>query len=220
VARHGLWLAGGCIAAAQAFAQPALTAVERRWIDAGAPVLAEAVRLRLPLDVVVQPQPNAGEPVLAMAYADGRCRLVLTMRGPQGAPLPADEVDPAPAATVVEAMFAHELGHCWRRLRELDRPGAARPAAAFDAAAGAEAAAARREEGFADLVALAWTLRRDPAGYPALHAWLAARRASVPEGDEHDTREWLERARDPRAFGTAGTVFEQAERLWPSPGER
>lgn len=213
MARHRHWLAGGCVAAVHAVAQPALTDVERRWIDAGRPVLAEAGRLRLPLDVVVQPQPNAGEPVIAMAFEGGRCRLVLTLRGPGGTPLPADEVDPTPAPAVVEAMFAHELGHCWRRLRD----GDAAPAAPFASPPGAAPAAARREEGFADLVALAWAHRRDPAGYPALHAWLAARRAAVPDGDEHDTRAWLERARDPRAFGAGGSIFEQAERLWSAP---
>jgi len=34
----------------------------------------------LPLDIVVQPQPTPGKAPLALAFVDGRCKLVLSMR--------------------------------------------------------------------------------------------------------------------------------------------
>ena len=97
-------------------------------------------------------------------------------------------------------MAAHELGHCERYLA-----GAfARPPAGFSAtdtvsgppvgagaAAGADAGAdaprayawsqaLRREEGYADLIGLAWIRHRHPQLYPRLHAWLVAERSSAP----------------------------------------
>ena len=36
--------------------------------------------------------------------------------------------------------------------------------------------AARREEGYGDLVGLAWTAERHPQHYDRLHAWLVAER--------------------------------------------
>jgi hypothetical protein len=110
-------MAGALATGSPALAATGLTEVERRWLDAAAPVLAAARRDGLPLDVVVQPQPNAGEPVLALAWIGGRCKLVTTMRGADGAALPAAEVDPSPPPLHVRAMVAHEVGHCWRHVR-------------------------------------------------------------------------------------------------------
>jgi hypothetical protein len=73
----------------------------------------------------------------------------------------------------------------------------------------------RREEGYADLVGLAWTRSRHPDRYAQVHAWLEAYRADQPiDGAHHDTRVWLRLARDPRAFAPGDTPFEQAEPLW------
>jgi hypothetical protein len=70
----------------------------------------------------------------------------------------------------------------------------------------------RREEGYADLVGLAWTLSRRSEQYPQVLAWLEAYRADQPvDGAHHDTRVWIRLVRDPRAFGTGGTPFERAD---------
>jgi hypothetical protein len=54
--------------------------------------------------------------------------------------------------------------------------------------------AARREEGFADLVALAWTLQQDPGAYRAVLNWLSEQRARpVHHGVERDTRALTDR---------------------------
>lgn len=58
-----------------------LTATETRWLQGAWPVVSWARETRLPLDIVVQPQPTPGTPPLAMAFVDGRCKLVLSMRG-------------------------------------------------------------------------------------------------------------------------------------------
>jgi hypothetical protein len=60
---------------ALARADASLTALETRWLVAAGPVLAQAQRLALPIDIIVQPQAKAGDVPLAMGFAGGRCKL-------------------------------------------------------------------------------------------------------------------------------------------------
>ncbi|MCX7229632.1 MAG: hypothetical protein NTW15_11600 [Burkholderiales bacterium] len=222
MAQRQAWAWGvavGVLASVQAQAEPPLTAPftasERAWLEAAHPVLAQARHERLPLDVVVQPQPNAGEPPLATAFVAGRCKLVLTMRGAGGSTLPEAARDAALPAVLLEAMLAHELGHCWRHARGDWHGWPAAFGPATFGTAGDAVEAARREEGFADLVALAWTLQQNPGAYRAVHDWLSAQRARpVHDGAEHDTRVWVAAALDPAAFGAPAPLFERARRLW------
>jgi hypothetical protein len=120
-------------------------------------------------------------------------------------------IEPALLPAIVEAMFAHEVGHCWRYVHGTWH---AWPAGFHDVADAAGDPAfveerrfmrdTRREEGYADLVGLAWTLSRRSEQYPQVLAWLEAYRADQPvDGAHHDMRVWIRLARDPRAFGTA-----------------
>lgn len=208
-----LWLA-----AAPAWA---LTDTETRWLQAAAPVLAYAEQAHLPVDVVVQPQDAAGRAPLAMAFQDGRCKLVLSMRGNPQVDAALAGAAPPLQPTVIEAMTAHELGHCWRHLQgawhalpagfseETDpEPDAQR------ARLQREMRQTRREEGFADLVGLAWTLQHHPADYPSVQAWLERSRSSEPAYTHHDTRVWLRLARRPEALQASAGPFEQASKLW------
>lgn len=213
--------------AAPAAAEDALLSpLERRWLAFAQPVLAESRARGLPLDVVVQPQPNEGEPPVAMAFVSGRCKLVLTMRGPGDTQAP--DVDPELARPFVEAMFAHELAHCWRHARGAWHalPGGFRPMPkdARDTALARgrdEHPATRIEEGFADLVALAWTLQRSPGAYATVHRWLSGVRAGQPpEAIDHDTRVWLALAHDPAVFGRGGSIFERSAPVWQAGLER
>jgi hypothetical protein len=73
----------------------------------------------------------------------------------------------------------------------------------------------RREEGYADLVALAWTQRHHPESYAKVYAWLAALRGDQPvAGGSHDTRAWVRLASDARVFKTAATPFEDVNGAW------
>jgi hypothetical protein len=73
----------------------------------------------------------------------------------------------------------------------------------------------RREEGYADLVGLAWAQQRHAPRYARLHNWLRAERSKdLTPGTHHDTLAWIELARDPRVFTTA-SVFQAAAALWP-----
>ena len=73
----------------------------------------------------------------------------------------------------------------------------------------------RREEGFADLVGLAWTLLHHPQHYAAVHAWHVRERAEQPvDTGPHDTRVWLRLAKDKTAFKAAASIFEQVDALW------
>jgi hypothetical protein len=205
-----------CAAAAQA---ADLTAAELSWLKAGVPVLAHAQREGLPVDVVVQPQDTPGQAPLAMDYVEGRCKLVLSLRGNPLAQSALAQAPPVLQPLVIEAMTAHELAHCWRHASgqwKVLPAGFVQPAAGPGPEQDREAMrATRREEGYADLAGLAWVLRRHPDRYAEVHGWFERVRAHQPvPGSHHDTRAWLRTARDGAAFPATGSVFEQAHALW------
>ena len=132
------------------------------------------------------------------------------------------------------AVFAHEVGHCWRHVRgrwrllpgeldaqareagAVDDPDQNAQHAAFSATADKrlEMGRGRLEEGYADLVALAWTRRNHPSRYAAVLAWLERFRADARPGEHHDTRAWLRLAVDPATFTPGGDLFRGAEEVW------
>jgi hypothetical protein len=210
-----------------------LTATEKQWLQGALPVLRYAHQQQMPLDVIVQPQPTPGASPLGMAFIEGRCKLVLSMRdNPQVAAalatVPADMVNPA-----IELMAAHELGHCrrslagaWQKMpagflaaethaETLAENKALQREPPFPLSAqDAEQRAERREEGYGDLVGLAWTARQHPALYERVYAWLVASRSadSMP-GSSHDTVHWLKLAQQRHAFAPT-SLFEAASVLW------
>lgn len=195
---------------------------EMRWIGAASPVIAYAQQQGLPLDVVVQPQPAPGLAPVAMAHVDGRCQLVFSMRGNPLADETEQNIPPSLFVPIVEAVAAHEMAHCWRKVQGAwsamppgipddtndDIPD---PAVRARWQAMREI---RREEGFADLVGLAWALNRHPAQYAQVHAWFTHERSDPPmEGSHHDTRAWI-RLAEPGAFAPGDTPFEQVLPMW------
>ena len=217
-----------------------LQPLEQRWLQGIAPVLAFARATGYPLDVIVQPQDTPEHTPLAVAFVGGRCKLVLSMRGNAAAQDTLDAIPPDLLGAALELMAAHELGHCERYLAG----AFARPPAGFSAAdtvagppagsrsgagvgggvrAGAGAAAPgadawsqalRREEGYADLIGLAWVRHRHPLLYPRLHAWLVAERSSEPVlGSPHDTQAWLRLVRDGAELADPA-MFRNATRVW------
>ncbi len=200
-----------------------LTATERRWLEAAVPVLLFAREQALPLDIIVQPQATDGETPLGMAFVDGRCKLVLSMRGNPEAQATLDRIEPSLVSAVVEAITAHELGHCWRHLQRtwgsvpqgLDDERWRARVTDEQAELLAEMWRTRREEAYADLVGLAWTLAHHPESYEAVHAWNVQLRASQKvDTGPHDTRLWVQLARDRQAFGAAPSIFDQVRPLW------
>lgn len=198
-----------------------LSAIEQRWLRGAWPVVTWAKAERLPLDIVVQPQPEPDAVPLAMAFVDGRCKLVLSMRGNPQALATLERIPPDLEAAAIELMAAHEVGHC---RRHLDGAWFGVPAGFSDAApaalparlhaAWAQMRATRREEAYADLVGLAWTSRHHAADFPRLHAWLVAERTRerLP-GDHHDTLAWIAGASAARLAGP--DLFGAAAALWP-----
>jgi len=200
-----------------------LTPLETRWLQGIWPVVAHAKQsLALPLDLVVQPQDAPGAAPLALGYADGRCKLVFSMRGNPESQRQIDKLDPELRAAALELMAAHELGHC---RRYLDGAWYRLPAGFVGATppeglapdlrqAWLEMRSTRREEAYGDLVGLAWTRQQHPELYARLHAWLVAERsAELVPGSHHDTLDWLALARDPGSL-EGSTIFEAADRLW------
>lgn len=200
-----------------------LTALEMRWLQGIAPVVAHARQvLALPLDIVVQPQDAPGMAPLALGFVDGRCKLVLSMRGNPQAQRQLEALDPALAAAALELMAAHELGHCRRYLDGAwhGMPAgfaAARPPDGLSPAlhqAWLDMRSTQREEAYGDLVGLAWTRERHPELYPRLLAWLVAERSAegLP-GSHHDTLDWLRLVAAPAALA-GPSLFEAAARIW------
>lgn len=220
-----LLFAAACLATLVAMPSQAaqLTAQESRWLRAAAPVLDYAKSISLPVDIIVQPRARAGDVPLAMGFAKGRCKLVLSMRGNPDAEQVLAGVPAAGQELLIEAMTAHELAHCWRYAQgewhllpsgfvETGKQSSHDPAML---AAAKSMRDTRREEGFADLVALAWIARTQPAEYARVHAWLNGVRGTLAvPGSGHDTRGWVRLAAHGRAFDRRVTPFEAAAALW------
>ncbi len=200
-----------------------LTPTEKRWLQGAWPVVVFARQSGLPLDIVVQPQPAPGAAPLALGFVNGRCKLVLSMRGNAQAQATLEHIEPDLLNATLELMAAHELGHCrryldgaWYRLpagftaHEPDAAGAEHRAAVMTMKS------ARREEGYGDLVGLAWAHRHHPEKYARLHAWLVAERSKelIP-GSHHDTLAWVRLAEDGSALADA-SIFEGPAALWAS----
>ena len=212
-----------------------LTAIEQRWLQATWPVVVFAKAERLPLDIVVQPQPTPGASPMAMGYDGGRCKLVLSMRGNPAVATMMASIEAPMQDAALALMAAHELGHCrrhvegaWHGLPALQRrqsldpaaPGAAPPPGA---GSDAEDEAARREEAYGDLVGLAWIQQHRPQHYARLYAWLLAERADTSQfARSHDTGAWLRLAAQgaklagPSVFTAAATLWAQGLRAEPA----
>lgn len=200
-----------------------LTALEQRWLQAAGPVLAYSRSLNLPIDIIVQPQARENDVPLAMGFADGRCKLVLSLRDNPQAETILESVPAERQGELIEAMAAHEIAHCWRHTQ-----GAWRALPAGFTETGEETAAdpellaaskaireSRREEAYADLAALTWTRYRNPQAYARVHGWLESVRRNQPVArGSHDTRVWVELARDGERFGSAARPFDDAAPLW------
>jgi ADP-ribose pyrophosphatase YjhB (NUDIX family) len=200
-----------------------LTPQETRWLTAAAPVLAYSRQLKLPIDIVVQPKARPGDVPLAMGFSGGRCKLVLSLRGNPDAESVLVRVADEQRAQLIEVMAAHEVAHCWRYAQGAWHALPAGFVEVGDESAPSEELLAaaramretRREEGYADLAALAWTRRSHPGDYGRVYAWLQALRHDQPvAGSGHDTRAWVRLAQDGERFGTADSPFEAAAPLW------
>lgn len=200
-----------------------LTELEVRWLKAAAPVLTYSKNLNLPIDIIVQPKARPGDVPLAMGFAKGRCKLVLSMRGNPDAEKVLKDVPESGRALLIEAMAAHEVGHCWRYAQ-----GEWRQLPAGFTEVGEEFAADkslleesksirenRREEGYADLVALAWINRHHPEQYADVYSWFESVRGEKPEvRTAHDTWAWIRLARDASVFESTATPFEDVGAAW------
>jgi len=204
-----------------AVAAAQLTELETRWLQAGKPVIDYARTQGLPIDIIVQPQDAPGAVPLALGYEGGRCKLVLSLRGNAQADSVLLGVPAAGRGLMIEAMTAHEIGHCrryaqgdWHALpRGFVEPRSVQRGQLTPLAR--ELRETRREEGYADLVALAWMHGRHPGQYRDVLAWMRRVRAGGDgAGGSHATQGWLALADGAGAFDGAVSPFEQAQVLW------
>lgn len=220
-----LALAALLLAARSAPAAADLTDTEHRWLAGATPPVAWALKQGMPIDVVVLPQAEPGAAPLAMGYVDGRCKLVFAMRGNPAAESTLAAIPPSLLQATLEAMTAHEIGHCQRHrsgafdslpVGLADKPDiieTSQPTAELQAMA-REMRIARREEAFADLVGLAWTHAHHADQYAQVLAWFDAARADETPRGFHDTRHWLQLAHGDQAFADTASPFDQAAALW------
>lgn len=210
-------------ASAQVGAHAALTESEELWLAAVGPVVNYARAQLLPVDIIVQPQDTPGQAPLAMGYMNGRCKLVMSMRGNPSADATMESIPADLFKPVAEAIAAHEVAHCWRHAHgawhTLPAGFVDTTATRFEDKAFAQRVQTmretRREEGYADLVGLAWTLQHHPDLYAQVHAWFVKTREYQPvPGSHHDTRNWIRLATDPNTFPPRGTPFEQVIGTW------
>ena len=192
------------------------------WLRGAWPAISHGRAERLPLDVVVQPQPTPNAAPMALGFVDGRCKLVLSLRKNPAAALALQGLEPDLVGPALELMAAHELAHC---RRHLDGAWALLPAGfsppamppGLDSALHGDYAAMqarRREEAFADLVGLAWTQQRHPQRYARLHAWLVGvRSADLMPGSHYDTLAYVMLARDGASL-SGPSIFASAAALW------
>ena len=177
----------------------------------------------MPVELIVEPYPKPGDVPLSIGFDGRRCRLVYALRGNPEADVALDGADEELLQPVIEAMVAHELAHCWRYLRGAwhtvpagftERRHADRDPALERLRA--DMRQSRREEGYADLVGLAWTRSRHPALYSRVHDWFWRVRARPAEAvsTPHDTASWLALVAQPSAFPQADTPFDEAFPLW------
>jgi len=202
-----------------------LTETEHRWLAGATPPVAWALKHGMPVDIVVLPQARPGAAPLAMGYEDGRCKLVFAMRGNPAAQATLAQIPPALLQATLEAMTAHELGHCQRHRSGafdslpgglVDTPDSIekrQPTAELQAMA-REMRVTRREEAFADLVGLAWTHAHHADQYAQVLAWFDDARSDETARGFHDTRHWLALAHTDGSFANARTPFEQALSIW------
>ena len=203
-----------------------LTDMETRWLTAGSAMLKYAkTELKLPIDIIVQPTGKPTDVPLALGFQDGRCKLVLTMRDRTNVEDVLASVPAEQRPLMIEAMFAHEVGHCWRYVQgqwhEMPAGFEEHAEHSHDApnnqAQAQELEQTRREEGFADLAALAWIQQRHPEQYGAVAAWMRQVRqpsSASPVVGSHTTMEWLQLAPTGDAFAAELPLFEQASSLW------
>lgn len=211
-----------CLLSANGWADTQLTEVELKWLRAAWPVLTYAEQQQLPIDIISQPEAKAGDVPFAMGFDGERCQLVLSMRGNPDAEAVLKDVPAEQVNAVIEAITAHEVAHCWRYVHGVWHAVPAGFVEATEVLGNNKIARiqhemqeTRREEAFADLAGLAWTLRAHPQQYAAVHAWFEHIRKDQPvAGSYHDTRVWIELAKDPSAFKAQDNPFEQARILW------
>jgi hypothetical protein len=200
-----------------------LTEQETTWLRAAAPVLSYAQQLKLPIDIIVQPFAKEGDVPLAMGFDKDRCKLVLSLRGNPDSEKVLAGVPADARGELIEAMAAHEIGHCWRYAQgawhalprgfvEVGEQTASDPSLLR---AAKEMRETRREEAYADLAALAWTRHSHPQAYGRIYGWLESVRKVQPvPGGSHDTRAWVALARDATVFGPDDAPFDAAVPLW------
>jgi hypothetical protein len=220
-----LAFAGLLLAAHGAPAAADLTDTERRWLAGATPPVAWALKQGMPIDIVVLPQAQPGAAPLAMGYEDGRCKLVFAMRGNPAAESTLAAIAPSLLQATLEAMTAHEIGHCQRHRSGAfdslpggltDKPDAietSQPTAELQAIA-REMRITRREEAYADLVGLAWTHAHHADQFAQVLTWFDAARSDETPRGFHDTRHWLQLAHAPDAFADSATPLEQANAMW------
>lgn len=196
--------------------QTDFTALESKWIKNIDPVVRYGLEQKLKITVAVNVNVKNG---ISPIGIDTSCKFILNFRDNKAALDLEDSIPDEIYKPVSEAIAAHELAHCWRSINGLYGvlPPGIMDTASLDDEKVKKIRLERREEGFADLVGLAWVQSRYSAQtYAEVLEWFKEFRSDPDySGDSHDTRVWLELAGDMKIDKNT-PIFEQVMPRWRS----
>jgi hypothetical protein len=198
---------------ALAAGKSSLTAQETYWVQSALPVLTYAKEMGLPISITVQPQPEPEAMPVALGMANGVCMLIFSMRGNELVETLLEGVPTDEQSFMIEAILAHEIGHCWRHVHSKWNTvpeGYKEPAEEKGIKA---ARFQQREEGYADLAALFWIKKNHPAAFADVYEWLLNKREKMAAQPIYNTKEFL-KAVQSMTIEANETPFYRAQVVW------
>jgi hypothetical protein len=210
---------------ALAAGESSLTVQETYWLQSALPVLTYAKEMGLPISITVQPQAAPEATPVALGMANGVCKLIFSMRGNEIVGTLLEGVPTGEQGFMIEAIIAHEIGHCWRHIRSKwnsvpdgYKEPAEKKGIRADLLVDIKAARVQqREEGYADLVALFWIKKNHPSAFAEVYEWLLNKRektAAQSIYNTNNTTEFLKSVRGMMTIDTNETPFDRAQVVW------
>lgn len=218
-------LASTSLHVALAAGESSLTAQETYWLQSALPVLTYAKEMGLPISITVQPQAAPEATPVALGMANGVCKLIFSMRGNELVETLLEGVPTDEQGFMIEAILAHEIGHCWRHVHskwesvpEGYKEPAEKKGISKDLLVKIKAARIQqREEGYADLVALFWIKKNHPSAFAHVYEWLLNKRektAAQSIYNTNNTTEFLKAVQSMMTIEANETPFYRAQVVW------
>lgn len=187
---------------------------EQQWIAAARHAVAFGKAHGL--DIVMEVEQGnglSGHTPVGVWNENGRCTLVVSVRGNPTARRLEAMIDPPLLELFLQGAAMHEVGHCYRRLNGYPHNEKLLPVVAWiGPVRDWFMRRIRTEEAFADMTEIAWLARYHPERFDAMVEQIQRVRRRFLE-PKHDTLAWLEGARRDGAMDEDGNnIFTLASR--------